>query len=237
MADPSIAPKNQAGPLIAKCQMGETNPPDFESYSLTGRSLEPAWILAFVLAQRAHNACLAPFLAKKCTHFYCSVYSFSISAIKLQAAELAAHRAAEAALVQGPYLALGAALLMLGVLFALARLARISHGDKAPAQGGLKADSVLKQPHLLLGAIGIFLYVGGEVSIGSFLINFLAEKSVASMAPAQAAHYVSFYWGGVARWLDVLSALPSCATPRKPGQGVDLQFGLRGHAAGGRHAR
>ncbi|MES3020240.1 MAG: L-fucose:H+ symporter permease [Pseudomonadota bacterium] len=114
---------------------------------------------------------------------------------RMPAAELAAHRAAEAALVQGPYLALGAALLLLGVFFALARLPRISHNEQA-ANDDATLDSVLKQPHLLLGAIGIFLYVGAEVSIGSFLINFLGEKTVVGMAQAQAYHYVSFYWGG-----------------------------------------
>jgi fucose permease len=55
---------------------------------------------------------------------------------------------------------------------------------------------VLTHPPLLLGAIGIFLYVGGEVSIGSFLINFLGEPEIAGLTPAAAAHYVSYYWGG-----------------------------------------
>ncbi|MDD1637663.1 MAG: glucose/galactose MFS transporter, partial [Methylococcaceae bacterium] len=50
--------------------------------------------------------------------------------------------------------------------------------------------------HLVLGAIGIFVYVGGEVSIGSFLINFLGEPAIAGMAEKDAGKYVSFYWGG-----------------------------------------
>jgi FHS family L-fucose permease-like MFS transporter len=56
--------------------------------------------------------------------------------------------------------------------------------------------SVLAHPHLLMGAIGIFLYVGGEVSIGSFLINFIGEPHIAALSAADAAHYVSYYWGG-----------------------------------------
>ncbi|HET9052697.1 MAG TPA: glucose/galactose MFS transporter, partial [Cyclobacteriaceae bacterium] len=51
-------------------------------------------------------------------------------------------------------------------------------------------------PHLILGAVGIFVYVGAEVSIGSFLVNFLGEKNIANMAEADAGRYVSFYWGG-----------------------------------------
>jgi FHS family L-fucose permease-like MFS transporter len=38
--------------------------------------------------------------------------------------------------------------------------------------------------------------VGGEVSIGSFLVNFLGEQQIAGLAPSVAAGYVSLYWGG-----------------------------------------
>ncbi|PQO99335.1 glucose/galactose MFS transporter [Massilia phosphatilytica] len=101
----------------------------------------------------------------------------------------------QAAAVQGPYLALAAALAILAVLFALARLPRIDHADAdTPTAGGV--GSALEYRHLVLGAAAIFLYVGGEVSIGSFLVNFLGEASVAGMPAAQAASYVSVYWGG-----------------------------------------
>ena len=112
----------------------------------------------------------------------------------LAPAEQAAYRAHEAASVQGPYLALAAALALLAVLFALARLPKIGQlADTAVSGAG---GSALAHRHLVLGAIAIFLYVGGEVSIGSFLVNFLGESQVAGMAPARAASYVSLYWGG-----------------------------------------
>jgi FHS family L-fucose permease-like MFS transporter len=113
----------------------------------------------------------------------------------LPVAEQLAHRAAEAAAVQGPYLALAATLLVLALLFAFARLPQVSHAEEAQSEAG-GPTSVLGHRHLVLGAIGIFLYVGGEVSIGSFLISFLGEANIAGLAPAEAAHYVSFYWGG-----------------------------------------
>ncbi|WP_413673994.1 sugar MFS transporter [Massilia cellulosiltytica] len=112
----------------------------------------------------------------------------------LSAAEQAVYRAKEAATVQGPYLALAGALLLLAVLFAFARLPRIVHQDDDKGETGLRA--LLAHRNLVLGTIGIFLYVGGEVSIGSFLINFLGENTVAALTPAAAAHYVSYYWGG-----------------------------------------
>lgn len=115
----------------------------------------------------------------------------------LSAAEQAVYRAKEAATVQGPYLALGAALLALAVFFALAKLPKIVHADdpvNAGSSDGKK--SAASYGHLVLGAVGIFVYVGGEVSIGSFLINFMGEKDVAGLSHADAAGYVSLYWGG-----------------------------------------
>jgi FHS family L-fucose permease-like MFS transporter len=113
---------------------------------------------------------------------------------RLSAAEQLANRAVEAASVQLPYLALGAALLGLAIFFALSKLPKIIDAEEEKHRAGL--PPILSHRHLVLGAIGIFVYVGGEVSIGSFLINFFGESTIAALKPADAAKYVSFYWGG-----------------------------------------
>jgi FHS family L-fucose permease-like MFS transporter len=100
-------------------------------------------------------------------------------------------QAQEAATVQGPYLMLAAALLVLALLFALVRLPAIREEVVSGVSG-----SLLRHKHLVLGALGIFLYVGAEVSIGSFLINFLGERQIAGLSHADAAMYVGYYWGG-----------------------------------------
>ncbi len=110
---------------------------------------------------------------------------------RMSAAEQASYRAAEAATVQGPYLALAGALALLAMLFAIARLPKITYTAEANEKG-----SVTSHRHLVLGAVAIFVYVGGEVSIGSFLINFLGESNIAGLNHAAAANYVSLYWGG-----------------------------------------
>jgi len=112
----------------------------------------------------------------------------------LPVAEQAAHKAAEAAAVQGPYLGLAAALALLAVLFALARLPKIAFEETTVAVDG--KGGAMAYRHLVLGVLGIFLYVGAEVSIGSFLINFIGEPHIAGLSHADASRYVSMYWGG-----------------------------------------
>lgn len=113
---------------------------------------------------------------------------------KLTTEQLAAYHQTQAASVQGPYLALAGALLVLAILFSLARLPKIIDTAAGGAQGGF--TEVLKHRHLAMGVVAIFLYVGGEVSIGSFLINFMGDAHVAGLSAADAAPYVSYYWGG-----------------------------------------
>src|SRR5262249_30604048 len=52
-------------------------------------------------------------------------------------------------------------------------------------------------PWALFGAFAIFVYVGSEVTIGSFMINFFSQPSILGIRPEDAGlHYVPFYWGG-----------------------------------------
>jgi FHS family L-fucose permease-like MFS transporter len=116
----------------------------------------------------------------------------------LNADELSAYQAAQAAAVQTPYLLLAAILFFIAVVFALIKLPKVE-ASKARDLGGEDDDahdSAWDYKHLVLGAIGIFVYVGGEVSIGSFLINFLGEPAIAGLAKQEAGKYVSLYWGG-----------------------------------------
>ena len=64
---------------------------------------------------------------------------------------------------------------------------------------------VLKFRHLNLGVIGIFLYVGGEVAIGSYLIKYFGE--LMGYNETIGGPFVSFYWGGamVGRFIGAVS--------------------------------
>jgi FHS family L-fucose permease-like MFS transporter len=47
-----------------------------------------------------------------------------------------------------------------------------------------------------LGALSIFLYVGGEVAIGSVIVNYLMQSNVMGLAAEAAGKNVPLYWGG-----------------------------------------
>ncbi len=101
----------------------------------------------------------------------------------------------EAAMVQMPYVGLAIALVILAVVMAKFKLPVIATVEDHHAKSGKLSDA-LKHRHLVLGAVGIFVYVGAEVSIGSFLVNFMGQPEIAGLKEAAAAGFVSYYWGG-----------------------------------------
>ena len=109
-----------------------------------------------------------------------------------EATELASSTSAES--VQMPYLFLTAMLLLLAAIFAFIKLPNMAQEDTEQTRD--IEGSAWQYRHLVLGAIGIFVYVGAEVSIGSFLVNFIAEPSIAGLPESDAAKYLTYYWGG-----------------------------------------
>jgi FHS family L-fucose permease-like MFS transporter len=76
-------------------------------------------------------------------------------------------------------------------------------GRAAPNQ------ALWKYRHLALGAVGIFVYVGAEVSIGSFLINYFSQPNIGNVSQMVAARYVAYYWGGAMVGRFIGSGCPS----------------------------
>jgi len=102
-----------------------------------------------------------------------------------------------AASVQMPYLLLAAMLLILAAIFAWIKLPDMSiENDDVSNTAEKISGSAWQYRHLVLGAVGIFVYVGAEVSIGSFLVSFFAEPTIAGLNESQAAKYIAYYWGG-----------------------------------------
>ena len=106
--------------------------------------------------------------------------------------------ASEIETVQGPYLALAAVLFVIAIAFAQFKLPVVPDTDESDATdaAGAPPRSVWRYSHLVLGALAIFVYVGAEVSIGSFLVNFMADPAIGGLTENTAGRYLSLYWGG-----------------------------------------
>lgn len=128
----------------------------------------------------------------------------------------AAYFEAEAAAVQGPFIALALVLFIVAIAFAIVKLPKILETDHHRSGSYSRA---IKHAPLMLGAVGIFVYVGAEVTIGSYLVNYFLDLDIRNIVAGSAlmtsavnllagadpselnverlaGTFVFFYWGG-----------------------------------------
>jgi FHS family L-fucose permease-like MFS transporter len=109
-------------------------------------------------------------------------------------AQVEGYRTAQAASVQVPYLGVAAGLALLTGLVYLLRLPVLAEAREPASAHTLR--QVLRHRQLRWGVVAIFLYVGAEVGISSFLINYLEEPRLGALNAVTATQYVAYYWGG-----------------------------------------
>jgi FHS family L-fucose permease-like MFS transporter len=109
---------------------------------------------------------------------------------------LTSYRATHARSVEMPYLMLAGGLLAMAVFVLVLNLPKLREATDAGDGRVHTYREVLAHAHLKWGVLGIFVYVGAEVAIGSFLINYLAQPEIGGLSQADASQYLSFYWGG-----------------------------------------
>jgi FHS family L-fucose permease-like MFS transporter len=117
--------------------------------------------------------------------------------------------------VKGPYLILGAAFLIVAIIFKFSSLPnKIEHEESIPSTDSAVTanDSALSHPQLWMGMIAIFLYVGVEVSTASNLPEFMRVHlgtETSGIAP-----YVSLFWASlmIGRWRGAVGAFDVSAT-------------------------
>jgi FHS family L-fucose permease-like MFS transporter len=118
----------------------------------------------------------------------------SIDASALEGAALDAYRAQESQVVVYAYLGLAVALaIVAGVVWS--RRKRLVE-TPAEATNFFQSFDLLKRPRFAFGAACIFLYVGGEVAIGSLIVNYLMQGHVMGLDQRSAGEHVALYWGG-----------------------------------------
>ena len=126
-----------------------------------------------------------------------------------------AYQTQQAQAVQGPYIGLAVVLFLLAVFVWLFRLPALTEATDKGDHARHGFVEVLRHPHVLFGVLGIFFYVGAEVSIGSFMVNYLSMPDIGHMSEQQAAKYVSYYWLGAMIGRFIGSALMAKISPRK----------------------
>ena len=114
-----------------------------------------------------------------------------------------------------PYLLYGGMFLALAVVMGFVHLPRIQPEGSTPTDG---AVSALAFPQLTLGMVAIFMYVGSEVAIGSYLVSFMGDPAVMGWKEGIASLYLAFYWGGamIGRLCGAIAMAQTANPGRKP---------------------
>jgi FHS family L-fucose permease-like MFS transporter len=118
----------------------------------------------------------------------------SVDPAKLSGEALDAFRGVETRVIVHTYLGLAIALLVLAAVVWVRRKALVE--TPAAATPILRAFNLLTRPRFAFGTLCIFLYVGGEVAIGSLIVSYLMQSSVFGVAAEEAGKHVPYYWGG-----------------------------------------
>ncbi|BCZ18164.1 Glucose/galactose transporter GluP [Helicobacter sp. NHP19-003] len=101
----------------------------------------------------------------------------------------------EAQSVQIPYLMIAGTLIVLGIIVYFLKLPDVrERAEQISEHNHDGKKSALEYRHFVFGAGAIFFYVGGEVSIGSFLV--LTMEEIAHIPEKVGSHNLIYYWGG-----------------------------------------
>lgn len=120
----------------------------------------------------------------------------STALAKLDVPQRLAYQLQQARVVQGPYIGIAITLFVLALIVYLFHLPAVGVAENRSAEPAQPFRAALCHRHLLFGVGAIFLYVGAEVSIGSFMINYISLPGIGNMPEVRAAGFVSLYWGG-----------------------------------------
>ncbi len=102
----------------------------------------------------------------------------------------------QARAVEIPYLGLACFALLIAIALAFYKFPANKPTKSALTLEEQKSFRLFDHPNLVLGVIGIFVYVGAEVSIGSIMVNFISSPNIGNMSHQKAAEFLSYYWGG-----------------------------------------
>ena len=144
-----------------------------------------------------HSAPIRLTLAQALNSLGGSLAPLLAGAVILTDPEKVSSQAAIANTVRGPYIAIAAALLVLGLAVAFSHLPPIAETQSfrlAKEGDALMSRSIWGYKHTVLATLGIFFYVGVEVGLASIAVNYFKTQGMSSLKTA--SFLVSLYWFG-----------------------------------------
>ncbi len=115
------------------------------------------------------------------------------------AQEQLAYKISIASTVRMPYLAIAAALILLGIAVSFAHLPTIATTQEfrpTKAGVGILEQSIWSYRHTVLAMFGIFFYVGVEVGLAQFMVGYFGLPELGGLTAAAAAAFTFYYWFG-----------------------------------------
>lgn len=109
-------------------------------------------------------------------------------------AKYLAFQIAEADRVKLPYLCLVGLILFVAVCIYFSNLPEVKE-QAEEFNSDVKKGSVFQYSHLVLGVLGIFLYVGAQEGVASFVMRFLQYLQIPSITESIATTYLTVFWG------------------------------------------
>jgi FHS family L-fucose permease-like MFS transporter len=137
----------------------------------------------------------------------------AVTAKQLSGPALDAYRTQETQAIVHGYLGIAAALAVVAAVVWLFR--NRLKGERHEASSFKQGLALLKRPRFGFGALCIFLYVGAEVAIGSFLVSYLIQSNVLGLSQEVAGKLIPFYWGGALIGRFIGSAVLRVLSPGK----------------------
>ncbi len=105
--------------------------------------------------------------------------------------ELMQYLNAEAQMVKGPYLSLAALFVVLAGVLYLVKLPALNE----PGESSVRLSEIFRFRHTILGALGVFCYLGAEVGIVSFLIRYAKAQQLPGLTEQKAALFITLFMG------------------------------------------
>jgi len=100
------------------------------------------------------------------------------------------------AIVKGPFLTIGLVTLVILVIMFFLRLPEIRSEEDDTATGSARQykSSAFKYPHMWLGSLAIFFYMGVEIGIPSFFADYAGRLELKNL---NTTDMLKYYWGGL----------------------------------------